>query len=522
MNKSLLLIIIILSGHHLWATNYYCDPNLGSMSNNGSSSAPWSTLHDVFAAGKTFDPGDIIYLRTGNHGFAVVEGANDDYVEIRAEDGQEPVLERIRFGNNHAVNWILDGVTISSVNAEDYPENLIDLYPGSSFITIKNCRIHSVEDVTGWTRENWRNMANTGIRAQGNNHLIIDNEIKNVYLGASIESPNTRFEGNTIQNFTIDGLRGLASYCTYEANRITDAMVVYENNENHYDGFQSYTCCPVGSDTIFGVQIKRNTIITITDPNRPFQGTMQGIGCFDGMFADWEVENNLVVVDHWHGISLYGAINCKIINNTVIDPDGANGIGPSWIKIDAHGVDNTVNSGALSTGNIIRNNIVNQLANADNIGEVDHNDLIGGVLSTYDDYFVDAQSLDFHLLETAPAVDSGSDMGAPDVDIENNPRPEGLGFDNGAYEYRMPDATNNPLGFSSQYGVYPNPATSQVEIFVPSPTTIAIFDWKGAVVYSELDIESKSINISQLAAGIYMVFFVNNGHSFSEKLVVTK
>ena len=38
------------------------------------------------------------------------------------------------------------------------------------------------------------------------------------------------------------------------------------------------------------------------------------------MFVDWVIENNVVIVDHWHGITLGGARNCRIVNNTVIDP----------------------------------------------------------------------------------------------------------------------------------------------------------------------------------------------------------
>ena len=61
------------------------------------------------------------------------------------------------------------------------------------------------------------------------------------------------------------------------------------------------------------------------DPNQPFRGTLQGLGCFDGFYIDWVIENNLVVTDHWHGISLCGAVNCRIVNNTVVD---ANDVSP--------------------------------------------------------------------------------------------------------------------------------------------------------------------------------------------------
>ena len=54
-------------------------------------------------------------------------------------------------------------------------------------------------------------------------------------------------------------------------------------------------------------------------PQQPHRGALQGIGCFDGMFVDWIIENNVIIVDHYHGITLGGARGCRIVNNTVID-----------------------------------------------------------------------------------------------------------------------------------------------------------------------------------------------------------
>ena len=44
--------------------------------------------------------------------------------------------------------------------------------------------------------------------------------------------------------------------------------------------------------------LRGNTIINYEDPGQPHRGTLQGIGCFDGMFVDWVIENNVVIVDH--------------------------------------------------------------------------------------------------------------------------------------------------------------------------------------------------------------------------------
>jgi len=235
--------------------------------------------------------------------------------------------------------------------------------------------------------------------------------------------------------------------------------------------------------------------------------------------VDWEIENNLVITDHWHGISLYGAINCKIINNTVVDPyDSA--VGPAWIKIDTHKTDGTVNSGALSTGNIIRNNIVNQLANADDIGGVDHNEIIGGG-DDYENYFVAYQDFDYHLMPMAAMIDNGSITQAPAVDIENTPRPQGDGIDIGAYEYIMPDAINTLPAEADLFKISPNPVSKWLMIKVPSPTKLRIIDIKGQIVYSSINFETQSIDVEQIGgAGMYWVLFVNDGKYMVKKLIV--
>lgn len=42
---------------------------------------------------------------------------------------------------------------------------------------------------------------------------------------------------------------------------------------------------------------------------------------------------------------------------------------------------------------------------------------------------------DYHLKNGSPAIDKGTSIGAPELDLEGNKRPQGSGFDIGAYEY---------------------------------------------------------------------------------------
>lgn len=42
---------------------------------------------------------------------------------------------------------------------------------------------------------------------------------------------------------------------------------------------------------------------------------------------------------------------------------------------------------------------------------------------------------DYHLTGSSPAIDQGSSSQAPSDDYEGNSRPQGSGYDIGAYEY---------------------------------------------------------------------------------------
>jgi hypothetical protein len=47
---------------------------------------------------------------------------------------------------------------------------------------------------------------------------------------------------------------------------------------------------------------------------------------------------------------------------------------------------------------------------------------------------------DYHLTSSSPAIDAGTSTGAPSTDFADGPRPQGSGFDIGAYEYGAPVA----------------------------------------------------------------------------------
>src|SRR5579859_2135172 len=153
MKKLFTLILCVVLLHESgFATDYYCDPASGSMSNPGTSASPWSTLEAVFAAGKTFSAGDNIYLRNGYHGFPVITGNNSGYVTIQPQAGQSPGLKMLLVQN--ASKWVISGLTISpELNGQYFNSetNIVELKSSASYITIQNCFIYGALSLTGWS-----------------------------------------------------------------------------------------------------------------------------------------------------------------------------------------------------------------------------------------------------------------------------------------------------------------------------------------------------------------------------------
>ncbi len=426
---------------------YYLDPVSGSNGNDGSADNPWGSLQSVVEAGMIqtrvyanlpydgtndlvarnegapVQAGDTLVLLGGYHGEFSMRGAYNAYpITICAAVGQQPTLSRIFL--SAGANWHFLGLTVSPSTAPSYEtDNLVRIeshgwHGPASHVVVEDCALYSVADTSAWSVDDWNALACNAVSVSGDCMTIRGNDCKNVNFGISVSGNSGLVSGNTIENFSGDGLRGLGNDLVFEYNLVKNCYAV---NANHDDGFQSWS---INDDPPRErVVLRGNTFINYEDPNQPFRGTLQGIGCFDGFYIDWVVENNLVITDHWHGISLYGAVNCRVVNNTVVDQNDESP-GPPWILVNPH------KDGTPSQGCVIRNNIAATItATGDTIVDYNHR------LTADDNLFVDPDNFDFHLRADATVViDAGSPDMAPSEDLDGLARPRGAGIDLGCYE----------------------------------------------------------------------------------------
>lgn len=372
------------------AAQFYVDPSSGDDSNDGSSSAPFKSLQRLFDQnliesqqwdslpynnssylvpknpGAKIKAGDTIFLRSGRYGeLSINQYYNASHIFLTADQGHIPLFSNISIRSSS--RWTLVGLSVnsSSFGATAFT-NLISLeshnYTGPIHsITVNGCSVKTVSNSGNWSRSDWDTKAKSGIRVDGTNMKISNNSLTNVNFGISVSASHSLIERNSITNFAGDGMRGLGDYTVFQYNTIKNC---YDVNDNHDDGFQSWSRGSdgkVGTGTVKGITLRGNTIINYEDPNQPFRGTLQGIGCFDGMFDDWIVEKNIVKVDHWHGISLYGARNSIIRDNIVTDPNGRANIGPPWIMLNTH------KNGTPSSNSLVSCNITPKLIIHDGI-----------------------------------------------------------------------------------------------------------------------------------------------------------
>jgi len=449
----LILSTLLVYSSATLSADFYVDPIRGHHDNDGSFEKPWPSLNFVFQnkliksqnwskipfvtssrlqiknPDGIVNGGDTIWLKEGDYGTLSISGFyNTETITIKSLPGDVAKFKGINIVSS--AHWTFSGLLIENEYEKGKTQkNLIRLTSHKikgplSNVSIINSTVRSTESISEWTKHDWLTKAANGINVNGNNVSLINNRIVNIQFGVILRGERGLVSENVIENFSGDGIRGLGDYGVYEYNLVKNNYAV---DQNHDDAFQSWSTGPNGSGDgiVKGIVLRGNTFINNEDQNQKFKGPLQGIGAFDGMFEDWVIENNVIMVNSWHGIALVGAVGCRILNNTVVRLN-LSFKKMTWITVRDH------KNGTPSKNCVIRNNITNSLKIlASGRMVVDHNisDLYPHKM------FKEFYGFDLRLNKGAVAIDSGSNELAPIVDITGFVRNDGRA-DMGAYEYR--------------------------------------------------------------------------------------
>ena len=407
------LWILILVAPFARATIYYiAPPPSGDDGNPGTLAEPWATLQH---AADSVGPGDTVEVRAGNYvgGYFTTSGTADQPIVLEAYPGESPAIT------------VDNPTTPDGINLE-----------GASYMTVQGFTVN------GRTR--------TGIRAVLCQHVTIRNN-----------SMDQNGEWGVLTGFCDDLLiennvasRSVDQHGIYVGNSgdrpVIRGNVIWGNNANgiHMNGDISQG----GDGIISGALVEANIIYD----NGLAGGS--GINC-DGV-QDSLIRNNLIYDEHASGISLYQidgggpSTGDSVLNNTVlIASDGrwalniqdgaANAIARNNILWNDHSFRGSLSISVDSLPGFSDNNnaVMDRFTTdgGDTILTLAQWQMQTGLdtlafLATPDELFVDAVGNDYELSASSPALDTGETRADVPTDIVGVARPQGSGYDVGAYE----------------------------------------------------------------------------------------
>ena len=399
-----------------WGATYYVDNRASntSDSNPGTQAQPWKTMDH---AASTMTAGDTTFVKAGTYNEVIQfdhSGTSSSPITLQAYPGDRPIVDGAG-KNAPSYKGSIYGANVSNIVVDGFEIKNSDEYgiefQYASNITIKNCYIHDVNRngiefmyskdsvvehnevfATGW---------NCISSESGSNIKFLYNYVHDnpAHAGLNIfpktiENPQGHYSGNDVIGNVTDGCAG-AVYLRFQQNCIIANNVIM-------------------NDLINGICIDGN------HTGETHNYTATGLVIY----------NNTIVNSASVGYKNYNASGVTLKNNIF----SGNGAG-RYAQVE-------IRSAAVS-GSILDNNLyysgekiiwggstyssISSFRSA--TGQEQH-------AVTADPRFVNINADNYSLTSGSSAIDKGANLSqSVSNDIDGTTRPQGNGFDIGAYEY---------------------------------------------------------------------------------------
>lgn len=394
-----------------------------SDANPGTGELPWLTIGQ--SAGVAV-AGDTVHVRQGTYEERVEpanSGEEGSPITFVAEPRRS--VEMAGF-NTEGSDWLrIEGFTITSMDPFDGWDEAQGVLIRSNHVEVVDNYIHHVRStaIAGYWHDPFPDSAHVadntiyhvqmGITVNGTNWIVERNEVNRLYMYGGGDCDYSRFfgEGHIIRLNFFHGT---------DFDEIGDA---------HVDCFQTFTN---NGEVIRDILFEGNVC---TD----FHQGLMASNVEHTDTRDFTFRNNVFAHGGAWGICVHDVPGIVVENNT-------------FAFIQYHGAGFRDDS----TGNVVRNNIFYEVSSsywASDGGEVtgDHNLIFNAGapdvpgehdLLDVDPLFLDPANDIFMLRAGSPAVDAGMDLPEVDRDVFGTGRPQGGGWDIGAYEWvEDPDLT---------------------------------------------------------------------------------
>jgi hypothetical protein len=435
------------------AVNYYVSEN-GDDRNTGTSAQ--TAFRTIQRAHNQTAPGDVVYIMNGTYTpdqeseiLKITRSGNaNGYITYRNMPGHTPVL----YVAKERASW--NAILID--NARYIVIEGLELRGDNDRITLAEGEARYTHYATGG--RNWTYLAPTntnGIYIRGNfeaesifgpTHIIIRNNRVHKFPGGGIASrvvDHVTIEGNVTHSnawYSIYANSGISIFNPWNSDGNQGFKIFVRRNISYRN--ETYVRWMINNTYSDGNGIIIDNT-TNSQINRP---------AYTGRIR---VENNVSYENGGSGIHSFSSGRTEIVNNTVYN-NALSTRQTGYYNIGAHEsrdviIRNNISSFASGRSTAWHNN------NSGNQNVVyDHNIYHNGgtprVMGTNDNRlnpnFVNVGQRNFQLQPSSPAINTGSSSLAPGTDFAGVSRPQGGGFDRGAYEYAAGNLLANP-GFEN-------------------------------------------------------------------------